>query len=803
MRSLKGILTLLTFLLTEFSLIAQSDNTAVIQQQFDKYKDQYLEEKIFVHADRSFYVAGEIIWFKVYCTNENNSRRQHLSKVAYLEVLNQDQQPVLQAKIALKNGSGNGSLVVPSDMQSGNYILRSYTNWMKNSDPEFYFHQNLTIVNTLRADTVAVAKVAESFDIQFFPEGGDLINGLKSKVAFRVTDQSGKGIDFAGVIADENNDTVLHFKPSVFGIGSFTFTPQKNRQYKALITTIQGKVVAEKIPSPLNSGYTMNVADLEKDGRLKIKVETNTDSKSAFLFIHTRKQVKTAQLLLLTNGKAELELHKSDLGDGISHITLFNINNEPVCERLYFKRPAQQLVISATTESPDYLPRKKVTVDILSQDESNQPHAADLSMAVFLIDSLPFSYKDIHSYLWIASDLKGKVESPEYYLGNNSLQADEALDNLMLTHGWRKFKWTDVLQHQKHPLTFLPEYEGHIVRGKIVNRLTGSPGEKMQAFLSVPGRDFHLYNSISNSNGIVNFNTRNFYGTRLTVALVNTGDTTVSYRIDLSNPFSESYSNQKIPPFSAITPEPLKLLKRSINMQVHNVYAGNSLHTFETQKADTVNFYGKPEKRYLLDDYTRFPTMEEVLTEYVPEIGIRKRHDKFSLRLLNKDENGNPIIKEPVVLLDGIPQFDLGNKIAHHDPLKIERLETINKAYFLGTVMFNGIASFFTYKGDLAEFQLDTSSTVLDYEALQLRREFYSPVYETSDQYTSRLPDNRTLIYWSPDVKTNDKGTKQASFYTSDLPGKYAVVVQGISDHGHAGSKMFMIEVKKDPLLTR
>lgn len=791
----RSVVAMIVLLLTRLPLAAQNDEN-FIEKKFDSYKQQVLHEKVFVHVDRSFYVAGEIIWFKVYCVNDENLSSPDLSKVAYIEVLDKDQQPVLQAKIALKDGAGSGSLLLPFNIHSGNYLLRSYTSWMKNCDPEFYFHQIFTVVNTIQTDTLSTGKEQDNYDVQFFPEGGDLVNELKSKVAFRATDNTGRGIDFTGVIADENNDTVIHFRPSKFGIGSFSFTPKNNKRYKAFITTQTGKVITQNITPPLPAGYVMNLSEIE-DGRLKITVQTNTGNNFIYLFIHTGQEAKAIELINFTNGNAEFVIDKSRLGEGISHITLFDKNNQPVCERLYFKRPQQQLFIEAKTDVTEYLPRKKVTINLESKDEGNNAQAADMSMSVFLTDSLPLNYKDIYSYLWISSDLKGKVESPEYYLNNNTAEVNEALDNLMLTHGWRRFKWDEVLQEKKPVLKFLPEYEGHIVSGKIVNRANDSSADNMLAFLSVPGSHFQLYTAKSSSDGTVNFNTKDFYGTRLVAAMANSEDGT-SYRVDLANPFSENFSSEKIPAFSLAKTRFANLLKRSINMQVQNVYTGSLLNSFEKLQTDSANFYGKPDAKYLLDNYTRFPTMQEVLREYVREIDVRKPHDKYVLIMLRKDEDENLETKKPVILLDGVPQFDNGNKITLYDPLKVRKLETINETYFLGPARFDGIASFTTYNGDVEGFQFDTATTVIDYEALQLRREFYHPAYETEQEYSSRMPDFRSLLYWSPDIKTNKKGEKEVSFYTSDVPGKYAVVIQGISQQGKSGSKVFMIDVKKN-----
>ena len=783
-------------LLMKLPCAAQTDNAGFIQKQFEKYNEQSLQEKVFVHVDRSFYLAGEIIWFKIYCTDANSNSLLHLSKVAYVEVLDKDQQPVLQAKIALKDGVGDGSLLLPATIRSGNFLFRAYTSLMKNGDPEFYYHQNLSIINTIQNDTLPAKRTAEIFEATFFPEGGNLVDQLKSKVAFRVSDKSGRGTDCNGIIVNENNDTLLRFRSLRFGIGSFIFTPRKDKNYKAIITTATGTTITQNLPPVLTRGYVMNVSDQPKNGQLKIGVQTNTDSRWTYLFIHSAQQVKATRLLTFLDGKADFEIDLASLGEGISHITLFDVNNQPVAERLYFKRPKQQLFIDAVSDNSQYQPRKKVNISLSSKDENNKLLAAEMSMAVYRTDSLPLSYKDIFSYLRMSSDLKGKVDSPEYYFNNNSSEADEATDNLMLTHGWRRFKWEDILAGKKVALKFLPEYEGHIVSAKIIRRSTETAVENKVAFLSVPGSHFQLYSAKSSSDGTVHFNTKDFFGNKLIVA--QTYSDTNQYRIDLADPFSDKFSSQKVPPFALAATNFSELLKRSIRMQVQNIYTGSRLNTFEALQTDTATFYGKATAKYMLDDYTRFPTMEEVLREYVQELNVKKRRDNFFLTMVDKEEEGNAKIKNPVILLDGVPQFDNGNKITHYDALKVRKLEIVKQTYFLGPAKFDGIASFSTYNGDLEGFQIDSASTVIDYDALQLRREFYSPAYETTEQYSSRLPDFRSLLYWSPGVKTKADGNTEISFYTSDLPGKYAVVLQGISPQGKSASKAFTFEVRKN-----
>ena len=774
---------------------AQSDISSTIKNQFNNFQQKNLHEKIFIHTDRSSYVAGEIIWFKVYCLDAASNKLSELSKVAYVEVLDKDLQPVLQGKIWLKDGTGSGSFAIPASLASGNFLLRSYTNWMKNFDPEFYYHQNLTIINTTRSENQPAAKPVNNYDIQFFPEGGNLVAGIKSNVAYRAIDNTGKGINFTGFIADQNNDTILHFHPSKFGIGRVSFIPSAGKQYKAFIKTNNGDETAVNLPAALSTGFVLNAENGENNRSIKINIKTNTNDRNALVMIHSQQEIIISQQVALTNGAAELEIEKSKLKDGISTITLFNENSQPVCERLYFKKPQQHLVINASADNSQYALRKKVTIQVTAKEESQLSAASEMSMAVYRLDSLPAKNENIYQYIWLLSELKGGIESPEYYFDNNGEEVDASLDNLMLTHGWRRYKWDEILKNTAPKLTYLPEIEGHIVSARIVSKINEAPGGDVSGFLSVPGAAFQLYSAKSKKDGNIYFNTHQFFGPNLIVGQTN--KEAASFRLDFSNPFSESYSSLKIPAFNNSNSISPSLLKRSIQMQVENIFSGEKLNLLHAALVDTTHFYGKPDAKYMLEDYTRFPTMEEVLREYVREVNVKKRRNEFILTTVIKDENGNPEVNEPVVLLDGVPQFDKGNRISHYDPLKVKELEIVQEKYLLGPVTFDGIVSFSTYNGDLEGFRLDTTSTVIDYEGLQLKREFYSPLYETAQQVSSRLPDFRSLLFWSPDVNTNESGQKEVSFYTSDVAGRYAVVLQGISKNGNAGSKVMTIDVKK------
>src|ERR1700761_780452 len=144
-------IALLTPVLSMLFMSSRAQVIQDVQNSFNTYRQTALQEKIFVHTDKSTYLPGELIWFKVYCVEGNDHKPLNLSKVAYVEILDNNQTPVIQAKIALKNGLGDGSLYVPVTVNNGNYRFRAYTSWMKNLSPDYYFEKTITLVNPLKS----------------------------------------------------------------------------------------------------------------------------------------------------------------------------------------------------------------------------------------------------------------------------------------------------------------------------------------------------------------------------------------------------------------------------------------------------------------------------------------------------------------------------------------------------------------------------------------------------------------------------------------------------------------------------
>ncbi|GAB2594734.1 hypothetical protein [Spirosoma areae] len=772
---------------------------SALVQPFDSYRRQTLQEKLYVHTDQAFYLIGETMWFKVYYVDGSFHKPLDVSKVAYIELFDQAQKAVLQTKVSLTATGGNGTLFLPASLNSGTYRMRAYTNWMKNFSANFFFEKTLTIVNPFKPLGLPLQQPSADYEVQFFPEGGNLVRGLPSRVAFKVADVSGRGIAVRGWLLNERNDTLTRFSSHKFGIGTFPATPADQGAYRVVISDEKGRIVTKPLPTVQPQGYVMRLDEAGTD-QVKITVNTNTDAVSAvYLFVHTRQAINVAEVRPMQRETSFL-LNKKDLGEGISHLTIFNANRQPVCERLYFKRPAQPLTIALKSDQAQYAPRSKVTLDALVQAPTAQ---AALSMAVYRVDSLASGDPSgILSYLWMTSDLQGHVESPDYYLQPETPEVAQATDNLMLTHGWRRFRWDEVLQTKSGAVRqpafrFLPELNGPIIEGTVTDPASGTPVPDKMTFAAAPGKLIRTYMSRSDATGRIRFEMQDFYGPQHLIVQTNPEDSLL--KLTLTTPFSEQLPTAHLPEIALAGSQAEPLLNRSVAMQVQSTYWADRAIQYRHPTVDSTAFYGTPGESYLLDAYTRFPRMEEVLREYVPGVLPRKKQGHFRLFVPNTPYRAI-FEASPLVLVDGVPVFDMDNVI-EFSALKIRKLDVITNFYFVGPAILSGLISFMTYKGDLAGFPLDPRLLKVEYDGLQLQREFYSPRYDQSvgtpaQQRISRLPDARTLLYWNPDLPANAGGRSRVEFYTSDQTGTYLVDVNGLTKDGVAGSQRMVFEVK-------
>lgn len=769
------------FLIVLSSLVAFSQNSSltILESRLKEYGKRFPAEKLYVHTDKNFYTAGEMLWFKIYNCSDSANKAIVVSKVAYVEIIDEQNTPVLQAKISMTANTGDGSFELPLTLSSGNYIFRSYTSWMRNFGAEHFFEKKIAIVNPFKNMTPVEIPSWKSLDL--FPEGGNLVNGILSQVAFKIARNDGP-TPGKGFIIDENNDTVTKFEPFKFGLGSFYFTPDRQHQYKAVYVFNDNTFITKPLPQIFPEGFVMHLD--EENQNIKVTVRSNSSASSQIYLIAQNHQLtKAAKQSSLANGIAIFSVNKADLGAGVSQITIFNEARQPVCERLFFIQPSPEASIKTALAKEVYANREKVSVNVLSNSTSS------LSVSVFQLDSLQKADgQDIETYLWLESELNGKIESPQYYLSAQSEEIKKATDNLMLTHGWRRFNWDNVLGHP-FTMKFYPENLGQTITCRVTDPSTGKPVKDVKIFLSIPETIYKLFPGISNDSGIVRIRTNEYFGKgELILQTVERND---NYKIEVLKPFAEEFTTFSDDPFLISESKKALLENYGVGMQSQYIYSNDSIQKFfPPVLTDSFPFFGKGQIVYLLDDYVRFVTMEEVLREYVREVSVGAKGGNLKFKLLNEVQH-EYFSDNILVLIDGVPLHD-PDKMFEVDPMKIRRIDIIPRSYVLGPSLFFGLANFSTYKENYENIDIDPKAVRLDYEGLQIKREFYSPDYSNPDLRNSRIPDLRNTLYWSPNVT----GAQQIQFYTGDNKGKYIIVVEGLNVNHEPVSAISSFEVK-------
>ncbi|MGB0523885.1 MAG: MG2 domain-containing protein, partial [Flammeovirgaceae bacterium] len=287
--------------------------------------------------------------------------------------------------------------------------------------------------------------VLNNIDLQFFPEGGNLLANQQNRVAFKAINEFGKGADVSGEILDSEGNVVTTFESYHMGMGSVSFTPNAAEQYVAKITAPVQLAKQYALPKSNQQAYGLALSERSSKGLIFNYFTPNNEAVN--VVAQVRGKVYDAQTIRATKGMNQLTIPIHDFPTGIAQITLFNAAGQPQCERLAFVNANKKLNVSLQTDKKEYEPREKVELSIRTTDHLGKPVPTNLSLAV--VDDKIVSFADdkqdhILSWMLMSSDLKGTVEEPSFYFKSDEPKAAQALDLVMMTHGWRRFNWKEI-----------------------------------------------------------------------------------------------------------------------------------------------------------------------------------------------------------------------------------------------------------------------------------------------------------------------------------------------------------------------
>lgn len=328
---------------------------------------------------------------------------------------------------------------------------------------------------------------------------------------------------------------------------------------------------------------------------------------------------------------------------------------------------------------------------------------------------------------------------------------------------------------------YLPEYEGHIITGKLIDNTgaTATDDASLVTYVSFPGKTVRLFAGKAQQDGKISFFTQDINDVNEIISTVY-GSSSDNYRVDIESPFILKHQERRLPYLDMSTINKEELEQRSIAMQILYSYMNDSLNQF---KVNIPYFHYRPDNTYVMEEYTKFATMQEVITEFITFVRFRRIAGKRYLSLFRADigySSGTTL-----VLLDGIPIFD-HEIIFKYNPLNLERTEVYFDRFIFGGQRYEGLIHFKTINGNYPDLKPDEPTKFFSYEGTKRQRLFYSPIYESEADKQSRLPDFRHTLYWNSNVNTDNKESITIPFYTSDYKGNYQITVEGITKDGNA-----------------
>jgi hypothetical protein len=344
----------------------------------------------------------------------------------------------------------------------------------------------------------------------------------------------------------------------------------------------------------------------------------------------------------------------------------------------------------------------------------------------------------------------------------------------------------------KQPVRFTAETRGDIVSGRVIDKHSQQPAAGIRGYLSVADSPNDLFVATSDSSGTINFEVGDLLGKRELIVQTNTNIDS-NYSIELLHEYAEqsrvSVDGEKGNVFETAT---AAVNDAMVSIQVQQYFHSPDGRNQDTSAGHEIPFYGKPDALYLMNDYVRFTTVEEIFREYITLVGIQIRKHHLLPVVYDVQADRKPFTGLPLVLVNGVPVFDFDRLMAMNAD-DFYSIGVIGKKYYFGYQMFYGVIDI-RLKKPFTDFGRNV--TVLDFDGASYRKVFTSPVYADDSNRNDRTPDFRNVLYWNPELQKDRKGNYGFNFYASDIEGEYVIVVRCVSETGTVETSQAFIQVK-------
>jgi hypothetical protein len=772
-----------------------------IIEGLENWRNNYPQEKVFLQIDRNRYAAGELLWFKATCTYD--SKPSFLSKIIYVTITNK--QGVVLNKSMYKldaNATANGTIDISSKWASDSYNVNAYTLWMQNF-PTHIASQNIYVYNSDYIKTKQIQNnEPEKIYLDFFPEGGNLIEGINQRCAFKATNHLGYPISLNTVVQDESGNTITPLQTNHDGMGFFEIEPKAGKTYQVKLTNKKEQPFSFILPK-VKQGFSLSVTN-NNPNKLFISVNKSEQEKQQTVIVtaHSNGKLFFIDEFNFNEDKTATALSKKNLPPGILQITLFDTLGNPLAERITFieNYTINKPFISSKTKNfqPKALNEFSITID------STQNANVSVLVSAYNAKANLELQNNIASHFLLASDIKGYVHNAGYYFIDKSPQRLQHLDLVMLTNGWRRFTWKQILDKDSLPIKF-PIESNLSFKGKVFKSDRNVPITNGAVAMMLRGEDSSkiLYDAIITDKG-------EFIADSVELKkkgiLYYMGTNALKQRFPVDVKFYENYidtlSKELAKPILSNDTTDLAYQNSEYDSYFYKKIA--QLQGEDIQQLGEVRVYTKKLSRIdsLNEAYTSalFNMSDQTLDvskatggyiniwQYLRQYVVGLNVDPFaqggdiavsfnrnnSLDIISEDANDNVrfFLNEVEVSVNIIDNVNV-------DEVALAKIYKGGSAMALGAS--RGAIAIYTKKGSNYKPIYQKEFSQKEVQGFSWAREFYSPVYKSPESFNQI--DKRLTLFWQPNISLKNN-SQQFGFYNNDVSNGYHITVQGIDKNG-------------------
>lgn len=737
----------------------------------------YQSEKIFVHTDKDSYVSGDTIWLKAYVFEATSHHLSQKSQVVYLLLQNKLNKIIKEAKVVVQNGHANSQFILPKNLVSGQYELTAYTNLMRNYSEKAFYTRNIKIVGTIPAPIgLLSSKNLAKPEVVFYPEGGQLVDGISSKVAIKFNNFPSLPKSFEGKIEDSTGKLVTTFYPDLQKIGTFILKPTSGMKYFAVFTHA-GKVFKEMLPAAQTIGYVLATDNVVFSDGVLINVFTNSNEPARFNIVARQRGEIILKLPFETTSSNFKFVLKNDLvpNAGVVEIAVEDLEGKAVCKRLVYFLTNAKNSLSVKNYKPNLLPKGKVNFDLMVLDDNQKP-IPNLDLSISIVDVTPptvFSPKVeiMQNSLVFDADFESEIQKLDSLFEFQPTVSKFYLDNLMMTQDWKKEAKASNYIAENNLLM-----KASVSQGQVLKK-----NEKLKLyFWDKIGMKYQ--ETVTDSSG--NIEIRDHWTDTVKVLAVNE----IGEFLELK--FDEIYS----PKVETVVDKPVATVKPLAPSNAANKHVAQKPNTALPAKSmalKEVVITGQKNKDFKndfrrraynwepdfatsisVDSSSGISTLVNLIESKIPEL---------TGKLMNKNENW--------VMLDGtrVP-LEFLDLIKPSDIVWLDFIQKKEKTSKLGQAS-GSIVNLLTSKGnDL--FSVYKNNRFQTFMGYSYTRNIYAPKYTKA----VAKPDKRKTLYWNPLQKTDIYGKTSISFNNSDLSKKYLITVYGTDGKGKTISQRTLLK---------